>query len=40
MYKKEGICGDLIITYHIKTPTDLGEREIELFKELQKIKAK
>lgn len=40
IYKKEGAFGDLIITYHIKTPTDLSEKEIELFKELQKIKAK
>ncbi len=40
IYKKEGKFGDLIITYHIKTPTNLSEKEIELFKELQKIKAK
>ncbi len=40
IYKKEGKFGNLIITYHIKTPTDLNEKEIELFKELQKIKAK
>ncbi len=40
IYKKEGKFGDLIITYHIKTPTDLSEKEIELFNELQKIKAK
>jgi curved DNA-binding protein len=40
IYKKEGTFGDLIITYHIKMPTDLSEREIELFKELQKMKAK
>jgi len=39
VYKKEGAFGDLIITYHIKMPTDLSEREIELFKELQKMKA-
>jgi curved DNA-binding protein len=39
IYKKEGKFGDLIITYHIKTPTNLSEKEIELFKELQKIKA-
>jgi curved DNA-binding protein len=38
VYKKEGKYGDLIITYHIKTPTDLSEKEIELFKELQNIK--
>ncbi|MDB0002444.1 J domain-containing protein, partial [Salibacteraceae bacterium] len=31
--------GDLIITYLIKIPTDLSEKEVELFKELQKIKA-
>ncbi len=40
IYKKEGKFGDLIITYHIKTPTNLSEKEIELFNELQKIKAK
>jgi curved DNA-binding protein len=39
IYKKEGTFGDLIITYHIKIPTDLNEREIELFTELQKINA-
>lgn len=38
VYKKEGNFGDLIITYHIKTPTDLSEKEISLFKELQKLK--
>ncbi|MFT7034781.1 MAG: curved DNA-binding protein [Cyclobacteriaceae bacterium] len=40
VYKSEGKFGDLIITYHLKTPTDLSEKEIELFKELQKIKTK
>jgi len=40
IYKKEGEFGNLVITFHIKTPTDLSEKEIELFKELQKIKAK
>lgn len=38
VYKKEGEYGNLIITYHVKTPTDLSEKEIELFKELQNIK--
>jgi len=38
-YKKEGEFGDLIITFHIKMPTNLSEKEIALFKELQKIKA-
>ncbi len=37
VYKKEGEFGDMIITYHIKSPTNLSEKEIELFKELQKI---
>lgn len=40
IYKKDGEFGDLIITYFINTPTNLSEKEIELFKELQKIKAK
>ena len=40
IYKTEGKFGDLIITYHIKIPTDLSEKEIALFKELQKIRAK
>jgi curved DNA-binding protein len=39
VYKIEGQFGDLIITYHIQTPTNLNEKEIKLFKELQKIKA-
>lgn len=37
VYKQEGKFGDLIITYHIKIPTNLSEKEKELFKELQKI---
>lgn len=39
IYKKEGKFGNLIVTFYIKTPTNLSEKEIELFKELQKIKA-
>lgn len=38
VYKKEGEFGDLIITYYIKTPTHLSEREKELIKELQKLR--
>jgi len=37
IYKKEGQFGDMIVTYHIKTPSNLSEKEIELFKELQKL---
>ena len=39
VYKKEDEFGNLIITYQIKMPTDLSEKELDLFKELQKIKA-
>lgn len=39
IYKNEGEFGDMIITYHIIMPTKLSEKEIELFKELQKLKA-
>lgn len=38
IYRQEGKFGDLIITYNIKTPTHLSEKEIELFKELQKLR--
>jgi curved DNA-binding protein len=38
IYKKEGKFGDLIITYHIKAPTQLSEKEKELFRELQKMR--
>lgn len=40
VYKKEGKYGDLIITFNILIPTTLSTKEIELFKELQKIKSK
>ncbi|PQJ68822.1 DnaJ C-terminal domain-containing protein [Polaribacter butkevichii] len=35
-YKKEGQFGDLFITYKLKIPTKLSQKEIELIKELQK----
>jgi curved DNA-binding protein len=38
VYKKEGENGDLMVTYKIKLPTNLGWKEKELFEELQKIK--
>ena len=40
LYKKEDKFGDLYITYHIKMPTNLNEKEIEIFKELQKMNKK
>jgi curved DNA-binding protein len=39
VYKKEGIFGDLYITYQIVIPTNLTEKEKELFEELAKIRA-
>lgn len=38
VYKKEGEFGDLIITYHLKIPTNLNEKEKELFNQLQKMR--
>ncbi len=38
VYKKEDEFGNLIITYVIKLPTGLSQKEIELFQELQKLR--
>ncbi|WP_100609889.1 DnaJ C-terminal domain-containing protein [Confluentibacter lentus] len=38
-YKKEGQFGDLFITYQIKLPTNLSNEEMELIKELQKLRS-
>ena len=38
VYKKEGVFGDLYITYQILIPTQLSEKEKELFEELAKLK--
>jgi curved DNA-binding protein len=40
IYKKEGVFGDLYITYQIKIPTNLSEKEKELFTELSKLRLK
>ena len=37
-YKQDGVFGDLYITYEIKTPTQLTEKEKELFAELSKLR--
>lgn len=37
VYKKEGEFGNLFVTYMIKIPTDLTEKQLELFKELQEL---
>ena len=39
VYKKEGQFGDLMITFNIKVPTNLSDKEKELFTELQKMRA-
>jgi curved DNA-binding protein len=36
VYKKEGEFGDLFVTYQIKLPTNLTEKQKELFRELSK----
>lgn len=36
VYKKEGQKGDLYVTFNIKIPTNLSEKEKELFRELAK----
>ncbi|SFS80552.1 J domain-containing protein [Lutibacter maritimus] len=38
VYKKEGMFGDLFITYEIKIPENLSAKEKELFNELAKIR--
>lgn len=38
-YKKEGQFGDLYITYQVVMPTNLSEKEKELFRELQKLRS-
>ena len=34
VYKQEGQCGDLIVTYNVKLPAHLTERQKELFRQL------
>ena len=38
VYKKENQFGDLYITYNVKTPNKLSQKEKELFEELAKIR--
>lgn len=37
VYKQEGKFGDLIVTYSINIPTDLTEKQRELFREIQNL---
>lgn len=38
VYKKAGSYGDLYLSYNVLLPTNLSEKEKELFRELQKLK--
>lgn len=38
IYKKEGVFGDLIISYQIIMPKNLSDKEIKLFEELAKLR--
>ncbi|MGB5419938.1 DnaJ C-terminal domain-containing protein [Algibacter sp.] len=38
-YKKEGEFGDLYVTYQLKTPTNLSNKEKSLIEELQKLRS-
>ena len=35
VYKKEGQSGDLFVTYEVKLPTDLTDKQKELFEQLK-----
>jgi len=37
VYKKEGQFGDLYLTYEIEIPTNLTDKQKELFEELSKL---
>lgn len=39
VYKQEGAFGDLYFTYKVKLPTNLTDKEKELFSELQKLRS-
>ncbi|MFL1012193.1 DnaJ C-terminal domain-containing protein [Flavisericum labens] len=39
VYKKEGLFGDLYITYNLNIPTKLSSKEKELIKQLQKLRS-
>jgi curved DNA-binding protein len=39
VYKREGEFGDLYITFRVKVPTELSEKEKELFRELSNIRS-
>jgi curved DNA-binding protein len=40
IYKREGEFGDMVITFQIKIPTNLTDKQKELFEELSKSSSK
>ena len=38
VYKKDGVFGDLYVTFDIQLPVNLSEKEKELFRELEKLR--
>ena len=40
VYKKDGQFGDLIVTYNVKLPINLTEKEKELFQQLRDLQKK
>ena len=40
VYKKEGEFGDLFVTYNVKLPVNLSEKEKQLFQELRDLQKK
>ena len=40
LYKREGEAGDLFVTYHVKIPSNLTDKQKELFAELSDLSAK
>lgn len=40
VYKKDGVSGDLIVTYNVKIPVSLSEKEKELFQQLKDMQKK
>ncbi len=37
VYKTEGVCGDLIVTYNVKLPESLSEQQREMFRKIQSM---
>jgi curved DNA-binding protein len=37
VYKNEGQFGDMFVTYNVKLPTNLTEKQKELFRQLSKL---